>query len=64
MACQNVNTVINRAQELGVPFVDFELLRDEIHLDYSTDFRDHTHLSMYGAEKSNELYIGLSGGIL
>ena len=48
---RKVNTVKKRAQELGVPFVDFEQLRDELHLDYATDFRDHTHLSMYGAEK-------------
>lgn len=31
--------------------VDFELLREEVGIDYAVDFFDDTHLSSYGAEK-------------
>lgn len=39
------------AEELGVPFVDFNLYREAIGLDASTDFADYNHLSYVGSDR-------------
>lgn len=45
------------ADEMNVPFVDFNLLADEINLDYKKDFRDKgNHLNYYGAKKVSSYF--------
>lgn len=52
-----LNTVRSYAEEMGIPYVSFEDLKGEIHLDYSMDFTDAGHLNIFGAEKTTE-YMG------
>lgn len=39
------------AGSLGVPFINYNKLYDEIGIDFSTDFRDDGHVNNYGAVK-------------
>ncbi|MCQ2521388.1 MAG: hypothetical protein MJ105_03325 [Lachnospiraceae bacterium] len=39
------------AEELGVPFVDFNLYRDVLGVDASTDYADFNHLSYIGSDR-------------
>lgn len=46
------NTIAGLAKELGVEYIDTNMLRDEVPIDFSTDFRDAgDHLNYYGAQK-------------
>jgi len=46
-----LNGIAELAAEFGVPWIDFNRLVDQIHLDYSTDFVDAGHLNVFGAKK-------------
>ena len=39
------------AQSSGVTFIDFNKQLDDLGIDKSTDFNDHTHLNYYGSVK-------------
>lgn len=45
------NTVGDIAEEYGVPFVNYNLLVNEIGLDYATDCEDPSHLNYRGSDK-------------
>ena len=52
------NSIARLAQNLGVEYVDMNLLREEIPIDWSHDTRDYgDHMNIYGAEKVTT-YIG------
>lgn len=55
--CQKVNTLKQYVEDKKIRFVDFELLRDEIELDYAMDFKDGEHLNIIGAGKTTK-YMG------
>lgn len=48
---QKFNTASDIAAEYRVPFVNCNLLRDEIGIDYSTDAADRAHLNYKGNQK-------------
>ena len=48
---QKMNTFYEYAEEQGISYINFEDLREELDLDYQTDFRDEGHLNLYGARK-------------
>lgn len=54
---KRANSLIQHAEEKGLQTVNFELLREEINLDYSSDFDNSTHLNINGAVKVTR-YIG------
>lgn len=45
------NYVADFAAERGIPFVNYNLMYDELGIDFSTDFADDQHLNYIGAEK-------------
>lgn len=45
------NYVADFAAERGIPFVNYNLMYDELGIDFSTDFADDQHLNYLGAEK-------------
>lgn len=49
-------TVKRIANEYGCEYVDFNLLNDEIGLDYSMDFRDKGHLNPGGCQKFSRYF--------
>lgn len=52
------NAVQQLADEIEAPFIDFNLLIDEIGIDFNKDFRDKgNHLNYYGAKKVSQ-YLG------
>lgn len=51
------HTVGKIAAEEGIPFVNFNLLYDELNLDFEKDFADVSHLNNYGNEKYSR-YLG------
>lgn len=55
--CQKVNTLKQYVEDRAIRFIDFELLREEMELDYAMDFKNETHLNIIGAEKTTK-YIG------
>ena len=55
--CQKTNTLKQYAEDREIRFVDFELLREEIELDYAMDFKNETHLNIIGAAKTTK-YMG------
>lgn len=50
------NTAMDIANEYGVPFINFNLLVDEIGLDYSTDLCDFSHLNYKGSRKFSNYF--------
>lgn len=46
-----INLIGKIAAEHEVPFLNFNLLFDDIGIDFSTDFADSGHLNVHGAEK-------------
>lgn len=54
---QKLNSADNIAAEYGVPFVNCNLLTDEIGIDYSTDAADGAHLNYKGNQKYSS-YMG------
>ncbi len=48
---QKMNAFYEYAEEQGISYINFEDLREELDLDYQTDFRDKEHLNLYGARK-------------
>lgn len=48
---QKVNTLFEYVSARNIACINFELLREEIGLDYRRDFRDNEHLNMYGMRK-------------
>ena len=51
------NTIFDIADEYNVPYVDFNLLYDEIGLDFSADLAEILHLNRSGNEKFSK-YLG------
>ena len=52
------NGITKLAEQLGVEYIDMNLLADEIPIDWDTDTRDGgDHMNNYGAEKVCD-YIG------
>ena len=52
------NAITNLANDLGVPFVDFNLPLDNYDLDYSSSFRDNgNHLNVYGASITTDYLV-------
>ena len=48
------NGIDDFAKELGVTYIDFNLMRDEIALDWNTDILDYNdHLNYYGTKKTS-----------
>ena len=45
------NTIFDIADEYGVPYIDFNLLYDEMGLDFQTDIAEILHLNRAGNEK-------------
>lgn len=54
---EKYNTIFDIADEYGVPYVDFNLLYDEMGLDFSTDLAEVLHLNRSGNEKFTK-YLG------
>ncbi|MBR4719930.1 MAG: hypothetical protein IKP31_06795 [Lachnospiraceae bacterium] len=54
---EKYNTIFDIADEYNVPYVDFNLLYDEIGLDFSTDIAEVLHLNRSGNEKFTR-YLG------
>lgn len=48
---RKMNTILTRAEELGLKILDYEKLREEVPLDYSCDFLDSQHTNASGAIK-------------
>ncbi|MBR1865278.1 MAG: hypothetical protein IJ801_02100 [Lachnospiraceae bacterium] len=46
-----VNELIEYAKKQSIPCINFENLREELDIDYNTDFRDDEHLNLYGMRK-------------
>lgn len=46
-----LNGIAELADKFDIPWIDFNRLVDQIHLDYSTDFVDGGHLNVFGAKK-------------
>ena len=46
-----LNGIGELAAKFDIPWIDFNRLVDQIHLDYSTDFVDGGHLNVFGAKK-------------
>jgi hypothetical protein len=45
------NSVARIAKDNSVPFINYNMLYDELGLDFDTDFKDSLHLNYRGAEK-------------
>jgi hypothetical protein len=45
------NSVYNILEEENISYIDYNLLYDELNLDFGKDFRDISHLNSYGAIK-------------
>lgn len=56
-AYRKLNSMPGYAEEMGIPYLNFDDLKEEIHLDYALDFKDQGHVNLWGAEKATE-YIG------
>ena len=50
------NAAKSFAAEYGVPVLDFNVLADDIGLDFNADFSDSTHLNSLGAEKLTDYF--------
>lgn len=48
---EKYNTIFDIADEYGIPYVDFNLLYDEMGLDFTTDLAEVLHLNRSGNEK-------------
>lgn len=48
---KKTNGLREYVSQKGIPYINFELLRKEINLDYANDFMDNTHVNSYGAAK-------------
>lgn len=46
-----INAVGIYAQEKGIPFINYTFLTEELGIDPATDYRDFSHLNIYGARK-------------
>ena len=52
------NTIQDYADEHGLPYIDFNILKDEIGIDWSKDTGDKgDHINKYGAEKTTRYLI-------
>ena len=49
--CEVLNTIGDRIEERGYPFVNFNRYYDEMGLDFETDFGDVNHVNYLGARK-------------
>ena len=54
---EKYNYIFDIADEYGVPYVDFNLLYDEMGIDFATDFAEVLHLNRSGNEKFTS-YLG------
>ena len=55
--CKKIKRAERYAQENGITYMNFETLREKIHLDYEVDFADWEHLNVNGTRKTTS-YMG------